>query len=160
MNIAKVPMTSQGYQRLQEELKQLKSVERPSIIQAIAEARAHGDLSENAEYHSARERQGFIEARIADLEAKLAYADVIDVTKLNGNHVKFGAKVTVYDEEHDNEKTYQIVGEEEADIKKGLISFASPLARALISKEVGDEVEVRTPNGTHSYEILKIYYEN
>lgn len=154
----KVPMTSRGYQRLEEELKQLKSVERPAIIKAIAEAREHGDLSENAEYHAARERQSFVEGRILDLEDKVGRAEVIDVSKLSGKSVMFGATVTLVDEETEEEVRYQIVGDEESDIKNGFLSISSPLARALIGKEKGESVEVNTPKGTRSYEIVKIAF--
>ena len=153
----KIPMTPAGHTALDEELKHLKSVERPAIIKAIAEAREHGDLSENAEYHSAREKQRFIEGRIKEVEAVLSLADVIDPTKLSGS-IKFGATVTVVDEDTDAEKTWQIVGEYEADIEKGLLNIKSPIARALIGKEEGDSVEVRTPGGEKSYEVLKISY--
>lgn len=152
-------MTAGGYDRLQEELKNLKSVERPAIIQAIAEARTHGDLSENAEYHAARERQSFIEGRIGELEDKISRAEVIDVSKLDGKMVKFGATVTIADEETDEESTYQIVGELEADIGAGLLSVTSPLARAIIGKTVGDQVEVATPRGTKDYEIVKVRFK-
>ncbi|MDD2325736.1 MAG: transcription elongation factor GreA [Alphaproteobacteria bacterium] len=155
----KVPMTAQGYQRLEEELKHLKNVERHAIIKAIAEAREHGDLSENAEYHAARERQSFVEGRIQDLEDKVGRAEVIDVSKLTGNAVKFGATVTLVDEDTEEEVTYQIVGDEESDIKGGFLSISSPLARALIGKEKGESVEVNTPKGTKSYEILKVVFK-
>ncbi|MCJ8336165.1 MAG: transcription elongation factor GreA [Epibacterium sp.] len=153
----KIPMTPTGFQALEAELKNLKSVERPAIIQAIAEARELGDLSENAEYHSAREKQSFIEGRIKELEGIIGLADVIDPAKLSGT-VKFGAKVTVVDEDTDEEKTWQIVGEHEANIESGLLNIKSPIARALIGKDEGDSVEVRTPGGERSYEILKIVY--
>jgi transcription elongation factor GreA len=152
----KVPMTAEGYQALDEELKRLKSVERPAVIAAIAEARSHGDLSENAEYHAAKDRQGWIEGRIAEIEDRLARAQVIDVTRLSGDQVKFGATVTVVDEDTEEEGRYQIVGEHEADVKAGRISLSSPLSRAMIGKEVGDVVEVNTPGGVKAYEILKI----
>lgn len=155
----KVPMTSQGFLRLEEELKHLKSVERPAIIKAIAEAREHGDLSENAEYHAARERQSFVEGRIQDLEDKIGRAEVIDVSKLTGKAVMFGATVTLVDEDTDEEVTYQIVGDEESDIKGGFLSISSPLARALIGKEKGDAVEVNTPKGAKSYEIVKVAFK-
>jgi transcription elongation factor GreA len=155
----KVPMTQTGYDRLQEELKNLRTVERPSIIQAIASAREHGDLSENAEYHAARERQSFIEGRINELEDKVSRAQIIDVSKLDGDMVKFGATVTVADEETDEESTYQIVGELEADIASGLLSVTSPMARAVIGKSVGDSVEVSTPRGVKDYEIVKVEYK-
>ncbi|SFO89291.1 transcription elongation factor GreA [Tranquillimonas alkanivorans] len=153
----KIPLTRAGHSALNDELKHLKSVERPAIIKAIAEAREHGDLSENAEYHSAREKQSFIEGRIKELEGILSLADVIDVSKLSGS-VKFGATVKLVDEDTDEEKTYQIVGEPEADIENGRLNIKSPLARALIGKEEGDSVEVRTPGGEKSYEILSIAY--
>ncbi len=155
----KVPMTEGGYLRLQEELKNLKTVERPAIIQAIAVAREHGDLSENAEYHAARERQSFTEGRIGELEDKISRAQIIDVSKLDGNIVKFGATVTVADEETDEESTYQIVGELEADIASGLLSITSPMARALIGKSVGDSVEVATPRGVKDYEVIKVEFK-
>ncbi len=151
-------MTSEGYRSLEEEIRFLKSVERPRIIKAIAEARAHGDLSENAEYHAAKEQQGLNESRVAELEDKMSRADIIDVTKLSGDTVMFGVTVTLVDEDNDEESTYQIVGELEADVKKGRISITSPLARALIGKSVGDSVEVVTPGGGKSYEILKISF--
>jgi len=150
-------MTPSGFAALEAELKQLKSVERPAIIKAIAEAREHGDLSENAEYHSAREKQSFIEGRIKELEGVLSLADVIDPTKLSGA-IKFGARVTLVDEDTDEEKTWQIVGEHEANIEKGLLNIKSPIARALIGKDEGDSVEVKTPGGQKSYEILSIEY--
>ena len=153
----KIPMTRAGFVALDEELKQLKSVERPAIIRAIAEAREHGDLSENAEYHSAREKQSFIEGRIKELEGLLSLAEVIDPTRLSGA-IKFGATVTIVDEDSDEEKTYQIVGETEADIEAGKLNIRSPLARALIGKDEGDSVEVKTPGGNRSYEILSIRY--
>ena len=154
----KIPMTAPGYIRLQEELKQLKSVERPAVIKAIAEAREHGDLSENAEYHAARERQSFIEGRVLELEDRISRAEVIDVSKLSGDAVKFGATVTVADEDTDEESVFQIVGQDESNIKAGLLSITSPLARALIGKSVGDNVEVATPGGSKSYEVIKIAY--
>ncbi len=150
-------MTRGGYAVLDEELKLLKSVERPAIIRAIAEAREHGDLSENAEYHSAREKQSFIEGRIKELEAILSLAEVIDPTRLSGP-VKFGATVTLVDEDTDEQKVYQIVGEVEANLERGLLNMRSPLARALIGKEEGDSVEVRTPGGARNYEILAVRY--
>ncbi|WP_299151963.1 transcription elongation factor GreA [uncultured Tateyamaria sp.] len=153
----KIPMTRAGATALETELKQLKSVERPAIITAIAEAREHGDLSENAEYHSAKEKQSFIEGRIKELEGAISLADIIDTSKLSGA-IKFGAEVTLVDEDTDEEKTYQIVGEYEANIEKGLLNIKSPIARALIGKEEGDSVEVRTPGGEKSYEVLKISY--
>jgi transcription elongation factor GreA len=141
---------------LDEELKRLKTEERPSVIAAISEARAHGDLSENAEYHAAKERQGWIEGRIAEIEDKMARAQVIDVSKLSGKQVKFGATITVLDEDTEDEARYQIVGEHEADIKSGRLSLTSPLARGMIGKEKGDVVEVSTPSGIKAYEILKV----
>ncbi|MHC0054214.1 transcription elongation factor GreA [Actibacterium sp. D379-3] len=153
----KIPMTRAGHTALEAELKTLKSVERPAVIKAIAEAREHGDLSENAEYHAAREKQSFIEGRIKELEATLSLAEVIDPTKLSGA-IKFGATVRLVDEDTDEEKTYQIVGAPEADIEKGLLNIKSPLARALIGKEEGDSVEVKTPGGGKSYEVLSIQY--
>ena len=152
----KLPMTADGYNRLVEEVKRLKTVERPAIIRAIAEARTHGDLSENAEYHAARERQSFIEGRLMELEDKVARAEVIDTSKLSGSVVKFGATVTLADEETDEEQTYVIVGEDEADVKGGKLSVASPLARALIGKKKGAAVEVNTPGGGKAYEITKV----
>jgi len=155
----KVPMTVQGHEALETELKHLKSTERPEIIQAIAVAREHGDLSENAEYHAAKEKQGFIEGRIKELESKLALAQVIDVTKMNGDTVKFGATVTIINEDTDEESTYMIVGEDEANVKNGKISVTSPLARAMISKEVGDAFEVIAPGGSKGYEILNVAFK-
>lgn len=152
-------MTSEGYARLQDELKRLKSVDRPAIIRAIAEARDHGDLSENAEYHAARERQGFIEGRVMELEDKIARAEVIDVSKLSGSMVKFGATVTLADEETDEEQKFQIVGEDEADVSQGRLSVTSPLARALIGKGIGESVEVSTPRGAKSYEVVTVAYQ-
>ncbi len=153
----KIPMTPAGFAALEAELKTLKSEERPAIIKAIAEAREHGDLSENAEYHSAREKQSFIEGRIKELEGTLSLADVIDPKKLSGA-IKFGARVTLVDEDTDEEKTWQIVGEHEANIENGLLNIKSPIARALIGKDEGDSVEVRTPGGMRSYEVLNIQY--
>jgi transcription elongation factor GreA len=153
----KIPLTRAGYDKLDAELKHLKSVERTSIIQAISEAREHGDLSENAEYHSAKEKQSFIEGRIKELEGVISLAEVIDPTKLSGS-IKFGATVALVDEDTDEEKTYQIVGEYEADIEHGRLNIKSPLARALIGKTVGDSVEVRTPGGDRAYEILRIAF--
>lgn len=152
----KVPMTAEGHSAMMDEIKHLKTVERPRIIRAIEEARSHGDLSENAEYHAAKEQQGWTEARVAELEDKISRADVIDISRLSGNTVKFGAVVTLADEETDDESTYQIVGEFEADVKKGKISVTSPIARAIIGKAAGDSVEVATPGGGKSYEILKV----
>jgi transcription elongation factor GreA len=155
----KIPMTVEGYARLEQELKQLKSIERPAVIKAIAEARDHGDLSENAEYHAARERQSFIEGRVAELEDKIARAEVIDVTRLTGKVIKFGAKVTLADEDTEEESTYQIVGAEEADVGKGRLSVTSPLARALIGKQSGDSVEVTTPGGSKAYEVIRVRFK-
>ncbi|WBU64014.1 transcription elongation factor GreA [Paracoccus aerodenitrificans] len=153
----KIPMTRSGYDRLDRELRDLKGSERPAIIAAIAEARSHGDLSENAEYHSAREKQSFIEGRITELEGVLSRAEVIDPSKLSGS-IKFGATVDLLDIDTDEEKTFQIVGEHEASLENGLLNLRSPLARALIGKEDGDEVEVQTPGGLRSYEILAVRY--
>lgn len=154
----KVPMTQSGFDRLQEELRHLKHVERPSVITAIADAREHGDLSENAEYHAAKERQGFIEGRILELEDKISRADIIDVSRLTGSDIKFGVTVTLIDEDTEETHKYQIVGGDEADIKKGLLSITSPLARALIGKKVDDLIEVTTPGGSKAYSIVKIEY--
>ncbi|MDY0008153.1 MAG: transcription elongation factor GreA [Bdellovibrionales bacterium] len=154
----KLPITAEGYARLEEEIKHLKSVERPAVIEAIAEARSHGDLSENAEYAAARERQSFIEGRIADLESRLSLADIIDPSKFSDNVVRFGAWVKVVDEETDLEQKFQIVGEYEADIEKGLLALTAPLPRALIGKQVGDSVEVQTPKGPRAYEVLEVKY--
>jgi transcription elongation factor GreA len=153
----KFPLTRAGHAALNDELKTLKSVERPAVIRAIAEAREHGDLSENAEYHAAREKQSFIEGRVKELEAILSRAEVIDTSKLSGS-IKFGARVKLVDEDTDEEKTYQIVGEAEADIERGLLNIKSPLARALIGKDEGDSVEVRTPGGEKAYEVLSVVY--
>ncbi|SIS64962.1 transcription elongation factor GreA [Phaeovulum vinaykumarii] len=153
----KIPMTRAGFDALDNELKTLKTVDRPAVIRDIAEARAHGDLSENAEYHAARERQSFIEGRIRELEGLISLAEVIDPSKLSGS-IKFGATVTLVDEDTEEQKTYQIVGEAEADIERGLLNMRSPLARALIGKDEGDSVEVRTPGGGKSYEIVSIRY--
>jgi transcription elongation factor GreA len=155
----KIPMTAGGYSALEEELRRRQRIERPRIIQAIAEARGHGDLNENAEYHSAKEAQGLNEARIAELEAKLSRAEVIDPSKLSGDTVKFGATVTLVDEDTDEKKIFQIVGENEADVKAGRVSVTSPTARALIGKKTGDSVEVNTPGGGKSYEILGVAFE-
>lgn len=157
-DMEKVPMTTDGYARLEAELRQLKSVDRHHVIREIAAAREHGDLSENAEYHAAKERQGMIEARLRELEDKVSRAEVIDVSNLSGEDVKFGASVTLADEDTDEESTYRLVGADEADIKQGLLSITSPLARALIGKTVGDSVEVTTPKGSRSYEILKVKF--
>ncbi len=153
----KIPLTRAGHIALAEELKRLKSVDRPKVIRAIAEARDHGDLSENAEYHAARERQSFVEGRVKELEAALSLADVIDPSSLSGS-VKFGATVMLVDEDTGEERSYQIVGELEADVESGRLNLRSPLARALIGKDVGDSVEVNTPGGGKSYEILKIEF--
>ena len=153
------PLTIQGAQRLRAELEELKSVKRPAVINAIAEARAHGDLKENAEYHAAREQQGFIEGRIKQLEAELSHAQVIDVSKLNaGSRIVFGAVVELADTDTDEETRYQIVGDLEADIKKGLIAVSSPVARALIGKHEGDSVTIEAPGGTREYEIVDVSY--
>jgi transcription elongation factor GreA len=155
----KVPVTSEGARKLREELEHLKTVARPNVIKAIAEARAHGDLKENAEYHAAREQQGFIEGRIAEIESKLASAQIIDVTKLDaGGKVVFGATVDLLDVETDEEATYQIVGDDEADIKAGKVSVSSPIARALIGKEEGDVALVQAPGGQREFEILEVRY--
>jgi transcription elongation factor GreA len=157
-DVQKFPMTAPGLQRLNDELRQLKASERPAIIRQIAEARTHGDLSENAEYHAARERQSFIEGRIAELEEIVASVEVIDPSTLSGEHVKFGAHVWLVDEETEKESTYQIVGVHEADIKGGRLSISSPLAKALIGKKVGDTISVTAPSGDRSYEILGIKF--
>ena len=157
--MSRVPMTAAGFAQLEEELKRLKTVERPAIIKAIAEARAHGDLSENAEYHAAKEKQGWIEGRVMELEDKIGRAEVIDVTKLSGSKVMFGALVTVADEDTDDEQTYQLVGADEADIKVKRISIASPLGKALMGKSVGDSVVVDTPNGAKGYEVVKVRFK-
>ena len=149
-------MTVLGYKTLDDELKRLKSIERPAVIAAISEARSHGDLSENAEYHAAKERQGWIEGQIADIEDKISRAQVIDVSKLSGSQIKFGATVTVIDEDTEEEGRYQVVGDHEANVKAGKISLSSPLSRAMIGKEVGDVVEVVTPGGVKAYEIAKV----
>ena len=155
----RAPLTTRGAQRLREELEDLKSTKRPAVIAAIAEARAHGDLKENAEYHAAREQQGFIEGRIKQLEAELSHAQVIDVSTLNaGSRVVLGATVRLANTETDEERTYQIVGDLEADIKQGLIAISSPVARALIGKHEGDEVTIEAPGGTHEYEIVGVAY--
>ena len=151
-------MTSRGYSSLDEELKRLKTQDRPAVIAAIAEARSHGDLSENAEYHAAKDQQGWIEGRIAEIEDKMARAQVIDVSRLSGKQVKFGATVTVVDEDTDEKGRYQIVGDHEADVKLGKISLSSPIARAMIGKEKGDTIEVAAPGGSRSYEIVKVKY--
>ncbi len=159
--MSRAPMTLKGAQRLRAELEQLKSVQRPAVISAIAEARAHGDLKENAEYHAAREQQGFIEGRIKQLEAELSHAQIIDVSTLNaGSRVVFGAVVVLADVESEEEKTYQIVGDLEADIKLGLIAISSPLARALIGKHEGDTVEIDAPAGKREYELMQVSYQS
>src|SRR5690606_5187215 len=154
----KIPMTAEGYAALDAELKRRKTEERPTVIQAIAEARAHGDLSENAEYHAAKERQAFIETRVAEIEDKIARSQVIDVSKLSGKQVKFGATVNLIDEDSGEKSKYKIVGEDEADVKAGKVSITSPIARALIGKEEGDVVEVMAPGGAKSYEIVKVKF--
>lgn len=155
----KFPLTKQGFERLEAELKHLKNVERPAVITAIADAREHGDLKENAEYHAAREKQGFIEGRIEELNAVTSRADVIDPSKMRGDTIKFGATVQMVDEETDEEVTYQIVGEHEAKLEQGTIALTAPIARAMIGKEQGDSIEVHTPKGTRYYEILKVEYK-
>lgn len=154
----KVPVTKRGYEALNAELRELKEEARPAVIRAISEAREHGDLSENAEYHAARERQSFVEGRIAELEGLVSRADVIDPTRLSGSTIRFGATVGVVDEDTEEERTYQIVGEPEADIDNGRLNIRSPLARALIGREEGDSVEVNTPGGGRSYEIVSVKY--
>ncbi|HEY4135472.1 MAG TPA: transcription elongation factor GreA [Alphaproteobacteria bacterium] len=155
----KMPMTPAGYEHMVAELKNLKDVQRPAVIRAISEAREHGDLSENAEYHAAREKQSFIEGRVLELEDKISRAEVIDSSKMTGKTIRFGATVTLADEDTDEESTYRIVGADESDIGGGLLSVASPLARALIGKEPGDTVEVTTPGGHKSYEVMKVAYK-
>jgi transcription elongation factor GreA len=158
--MSKVPMTVRGHELLQEEVKRLKSVDRPTVIKAIAEARAHGDLKENAEYHAAKEQQGFIEARIKEIESKLSHVQVIDVTAIDARgKIVFGSTVELIDEGTGKEISYKIVGEDEADIKNGLLSFTSPIARALISKNEGDIVEFQAPDGLKVYEVLEVRYE-
>ena len=154
--VEKVPMTQHGFSKLLDELRWRQQEERPRIIEAIAEARSHGDLSENAEYHAAKEAQSHNEGRIAELEDLTARAEVIDLAKMSGNTIKFGATVKIVDEDTDEEKTYQIVGDQEADVKQGRISLSSPIARALISKQVGDSIEVNAPGGSKAYEILDV----
>jgi transcription elongation factor GreA len=158
ITMEKIPMTTAGFKALEEELRHRQQEERPRIIQAIAEARAHGDLSENAEYHSAKEQQSLNEGRIAELEDKISRAEVIDVSKLSGSTIKFGATVKLIDDDTDEEKTYQIVGDSEADVKDGKVSISSPIARALIGKKTGDSIEVNTPGGGKSYEIIDVLY--
>lgn len=155
----KIAITPKGHAKMEAELKHMRAVERPAIIEAIAEARAHGDLSENAEYAAAKEKQSFIEGRIAELEDKLARAEVIDITSLSPDTVKFGATVKLVDEDTEEESTYQIVSEYEADLKQGQISITAPIAKALIGKKKGESVEVKTPKGTKAYEILSIQYK-
>ena len=154
----KIPMTSEGLVNLEDELRHLKNTARPEVIRAIALAREHGDLSENAEYHAARDRQSFIEGRVGELEDKIARAEVIDVSKLSGKTVKFGAKVSLIDEDTDEKQIYQIVGQDEADVKQGRLAITSPLARALIGKSVGESVEVNTPKGEKAYEITRVRF--
>ncbi|PPR77136.1 MAG: Transcription elongation factor GreA [Alphaproteobacteria bacterium MarineAlpha2_Bin1] len=156
--MAREPMTVRGYNKLKDELKLLKSEERPSVIKAIEEARAHGDLSENAEYHAAKEKQGLIEGRIVEIEDKLSRAEVFNPSELNSTNITFGATVTLIDEDTDEEVKYQIVGTDESDIKNGLLSITSPVGRALIGKSEGDNVEVKTPKGTKDYEIIKVEF--
>lgn len=156
--MSKFPMTARGFAQLVEELKRLKTEERPAISRALEEARAHGDLSENAEYHAAKERQAFVETRVVELEDKVSRAQVIDASKLSGGTVKFGATVTLIDDDTESEMHFQIVGEDESDVKQKRLSISSPLARALIGKEVGDEVEVTTPGGHKLYELIKIKF--
>jgi transcription elongation factor GreA len=155
----RVPMTIEGFRTLEVELQRLKSEERPRIIQAISDARAHGDLSENAEYHAAKEQQGFNEARVADIEDRISRADVIDTSKLSGTTIKFGATVTLVDEDTDEKVKYKIVGDSEASVRDGKISISSPIARALIGKSKNDTAEVTTPKGARSYQILKIEWK-
>lgn len=156
----KVPMTVRGHELLQDEVKRLKSVDRPAIIKAIAEARAHGDLRENAEYHAAKERQGFIEGRIKEIESKLSHVHVIDVTRIDARgKIVFGSTVELIDEDTGTEIEYKIVGEDEADIKNGLLSYTSPIARALISKNEGDTIEFQAPDGLKTYEVVEVRYE-
>ena len=155
----KIPMTREGLRNLEDELKRLRTEERPSVIKAIAEAREHGDLSENAEYHAARERQSYIEGRLAELEDVISRSDVIDTSKLTGDVVYFGATVLVVDEDTDEESTYQIIGAHEADVEAGKLSVSSPLARALIGKKLGDLVEVETPRGHKAYKICKVRFK-
>jgi transcription elongation factor GreA len=159
MSTERVPMTVEGFKKLQAELHRLKAEERPRIIQQISDAREHGDLSENAEYHAAKEAQGLNEAKVAEIEDKIGRADVIDTSKLSGSTVKFGATVSLEDEDSGDKVKYKIVGEHEANVREGMISINSPIARALIGKSKGDSAEVTTPRGTRSYEILKIEYK-
>lgn len=155
----KIPMTKGGYERLENELHHLKNHERPMIIKAISDAREHGDLSENAEYHAAKEKQSFIEGRIVELEDKVNRASIIDVSKISGTDIKFGATIRLVDEDTDEEHAYQIVGSDESDVKQGLLSITSPLARALIGKKVDDHIEVITPNGSKAYTVLELRYQ-
>ena len=158
--MSKVPMTVRGHELLEQELKRLKSVDRPNVVKAIAEARAHGDLKENAEYHAAKEEQGFIEARIKDIEGKLSHKQIIDASAVDARgKVIFGSTVVILDEKTDKELTYKIVGEDEADIKQGMISYSSPIARALIGKDEGDAIEFQAPDGLKTYDILEVRYE-
>jgi len=159
MSMERVPMTTEGFKLLEAELQRLKAEERPRIIQAIAEARSHGDLSENAEYHAAKEAQGLNEARVAELEDKISRAEIVDTSKLSGASIKFGATVTLVDEDTDEKVKYKIVGDLEADVKNGKISISSPIARALIGKSKGDTAEVTTPKGARSYEVLKVEWK-
>ncbi|WP_291173559.1 transcription elongation factor GreA [Hyphomicrobium sp.] len=159
MSLERVPMTIEGFKSLEAELHRLKAEERPRIIQAISEARSHGDLSENAEYHAAKEAQGLNEAKVAELEDKLSRAEVVDTAKLSGASIKFGATVTLVDEDTDEKVKYKIVGDLEADVKNGKISISSPIARALIGKSKGDTAEVTTPKGARSYEVLKVEWK-
>lgn len=159
MSMERVPMTIEGFKSIEAELHRLKAEERPRIIQAIAEARSHGDLSENAEYHAAKEAQGLNEAKVADLEDKISRAEVVDTAKLSGATIKFGATVTLVDEDTDDRVTYKIVGDHEANVREGKISISSPIARALIGKSQGDSAEVTTPKGARSYEVLKVEWK-
>jgi transcription elongation factor GreA len=156
--MSKIPMTPEGYAALREELRNLKKVERPKVVEAIEIARAHGDLSENAEYDAAKEKQGFIEGRIREIQGKLSHAEVIDVTTMDGDRVIFGSTVTIYDFDNDEEKTYKIVGDDESDLKQGKISFNSPIAKALIGKSESDELTIRTPGGNREVEIMEVQY--
>jgi len=157
--VSKIPLTTQGFKQLEAELKNLKAVERPNIIEAIATAREHGDLKENAEYHAARERQSFIEGRILEVEGTVSLAEVIDPSKMSGDTIKFGATLKIVDEDTDEEYTYQIVGEQESDFEKGKLALTAPISRTLIGKAVGDSVTVKTPKGSKSYEVLEIVYK-
>ena len=157
--MSQIPMTREGFEALKEELEQLKKVERPKVVEAIEEARAHGDLSENAEYDAAKEKQGFVEGRIQKLESMISQAQIIDPTQLGGDRVKFGATVTIYNLDTDDEKTYKIVGNEEADIKENKISYTSPIAKALIGKEIAQEVTIKTPGGEKLVEIIEVEFK-